>query len=130
MRFRVQRNPRSLAKPLPLLWRRSAILLLFVFVWDLGFELLAPLHFDHETSSARVSVANAPETDPHPDCGLPDHQCALSHHHHFPALISAEHSIILSVATEHLPGTLPVTTRHRASATRLIRGPPANLISG
>jgi len=112
---------------LPLLWRRVAVLLLVIFVWDLGFELLAPLQFDHEHSSAPVWVASAPETEPHPDCGFPDHPCALSHHHHYPALISAEHAIILPVVNEDFAGALPVTALHRASATRLIRGPPSTL---
>jgi hypothetical protein len=108
--------------PLPLLWRRCALLLLFVFVWDIGFELLASLHFDHEPASALVS-ANLPETA-HPDCGLPDHECALSHHHHFPALVGTEHAITLAVATRQLAGTLPVSAYHRTSTARLIRGPP------
>jgi hypothetical protein len=108
---------------LPLLWRRCAALLLFAFVWDIGFELLAPLHFHDEDSSAAVAV-EAPDTDPHPDCGLPDHGCALSHHHHFPALLAAAHAIMLSSATGHLAATLPVSAHHRTATTRLIRGPP------
>jgi hypothetical protein len=101
-------------------------LLLFVFVWDLGFEVLAPLHFHHTKSSAAVSVEPA-EPEHHPDCGLPDHSCALSHHHHFPALISSAHTIILAVATEQILSTLPISALHRSTATRLIRGPPSLL---
>ncbi len=113
-------------KPLPLLWQRCAALLLFAFVWDIGFELLAPLYLGHEHSSAPVSVST-PVTDPHPDCGLPDHGCALSHHHHFPALLASVQSIILPVATEQLAAILPATVHHRAGATSLIRGPPSFL---
>ncbi|MGH9784040.1 MAG: hypothetical protein ACRD88_07625 [Terriglobia bacterium] len=109
-----------------LLWRQCALVLLFVFVWDIGFELLAPLHLDAEAQLAPVQIAGAAETEPHPDCGLPDHQCAVSHHHHFPALISATQSIILPVATEPLAGTLPVAAYHRPSAASLIRGPPSS----
>jgi hypothetical protein len=123
MRLQIITNTRSVRKPLPALWRRSALALLFIFVWDIGFELLAPLHFDQETSSASVSVEPS-EMEHHPDCGFPDHECALSHHHHFPALVSAAHWIILSVATEPLPATPPITARHRDAATGLIRGPP------
>ena len=124
MRVRVRRNRRSLTKPVALLWRQCALALLFVFVWDLGFELLAPLHLDTEAQLTPVQIAGTDESETHPDCGLPDHQCALSHHHHFPALISAAHSVILTVATKLLAGTLPVTAHYRASAARLIRGPP------
>jgi hypothetical protein len=102
--------------------------LLFVFIWDLGFEVLAPLHFDHAASPDAVSVQPA-ETEHHPDCGLPDHSCALSHHHHFPALISAAHAILLPVATEQILSILPVSALHRATAKRLIRGPPSILPS-
>jgi hypothetical protein len=111
---------------LPLLWRRCAALLLFTFVWDIGFELLAPLHFHQDDTSASV-IIEAAETDPHPDCGLPDHGCALSHHHHFPALLAAIQSMVLPVVTEHLVVPLPVAGFHRTSATRLIRGPPVAL---
>jgi hypothetical protein len=111
---------------LPLLWRRCATLLLFVFVWDIGFELFAPLHFDHEDSSASVSIETT-ESERHPDCGLPDHGCAISHHHHFPALLASAQSIILPTVAEHPAGTLPVAALHRTSTTRLIRGPPSLL---
>jgi hypothetical protein len=126
MPLQVITNARSATKPLPALWRRSAFVLLFIFVWDIGFELLAPLHFDPETSLPSVSVIDPAETEYHPDCGFPDHECALSHHHHFPALVSAGHSIVFSVATEPLPATPPVTARYRDAATRLIRGPPSS----
>jgi len=126
VQLRARQIRRSSAKPLPLLWRRCATLLLFVFVWDIGFELLASLHFDHETSSASVS-ANLPESERHPDCGLPDHECALSHHHHFPALLAAVHAINLSSVTGHPAGTLPVSAHYRAATARLIRGPPVAL---
>ena len=126
MQLHARQNQGPSAKPLPLLWRRCAALLLFAFVWDIGFELLAPLHFHQEDSSASV-IVEAPEADPHPDCGLPDHGCALSHHHHFPALLAAAHAIILSSMTEHPAGTLPVSAHHRSATTRLIRGPPVAL---
>jgi hypothetical protein len=109
-----------------LLWRQCAIVLLFAFLWDIGFDLLAPLHADSEAPLAPVSIAEVPDSGTHPDCGLPDHHCALSHHHHFPALVSTTQSIILPAVTEQLAGNLPVTAHHRASTTRLIRGPPSS----
>ena len=124
MRVQVRRNRRSLTKPVALLWRQCALALLFVFVWDLGFELLAPLHLDTETQLAPVQIAGAAETEPHPDCGLPDHQCALSHHHHFPALISATPLIIPPVAGHGSDGAAQVQASHVPQAYRQIRAPP------
>ena len=126
MQLRARQIRVSFARPLPLLWRRCAALLLFAFAWDIGFELLAPLHFHRDDSPASV-IIEASEADPHPDCGLPDHGCALSHHHHFPALLAAVQSIVLPAVTEHLVVPLPVAGFHRTSAARLIRGPPVAL---
>ena len=123
MQLQARPNQGPSTKPLPLLWRRCAALLLFSFVWDIGFELLAPLHFHSDDSSASVTL-EAPETDRHPDCGLPDHGCALSHHHHFPALLAAAHAIILSSVTGQPAGMLPVSAYHRTATARPIRGPP------
>jgi hypothetical protein len=98
--------------------------LLFVFVWDIGFELLAPLHLDAETQLAPVQIAGTDETEPHPDCGLPDHQCALSHHHHFPAIVSATPFIISPVSGHRSEGAAQVQASHIPQAYRQIRAPP------
>lgn len=108
-------------------WRQCALVLLFVFVWDLGFDLLAPLHVDPESLEVPVGVAEAPDTGNHPDCGLPDHKCALSHHHHFPALVSTAQSLILPVASNQQAGTPPAVSVHCPLASRLIRAPPAEV---
>ena len=101
--------------------------MLFVVVWDICFDLIAPLHADLEASFSGVGIADTSGADPesHPGCGVPDHSCVLSHHHHFPALVSTT-QFIISVITSHRPeGAAQVKAAHIPKAYRHIRAPPA-----
>ena len=103
--------------------------MLLVFVWDICFDLVAPLHVEPGVSVSGVGITDTSgrDTESHPDCGLPDHDCALSHHHHFPALVSATQFVIFAVASNGPEGAAQGKAVHIPHANRHIRAPPAEL---
>ncbi len=108
--------------------RRLAQALLFVFVWDLGFHLLAPLHSLPNLAPAEMMLAGDEDTgssDDHSDCGMPGHGCALSHHHHFPALLSHSYFTIPLRALRPAEWVYRVPIGHTPLAAGLIRAPPS-----
>ena len=109
-----------------LFWRQCALLMLLLVVWDICFDLLAPLHADLDASFSGVGVTGSSEADPesHPGCGIPDHSCVLSHHHHFPALVSTTQFVIFAIARPRPEGAEQVNAVHIPQANRLIRAPP------
>ena len=126
MSFRTRRNRFSLTKPATLLWRQCALLMLLMVVWDICFDLIAPLHANPGASFPGVGITDTSEADPesHPGCGIPDHSCVLSHHHHFPALVSTTQFVIFAIARPRPEGAEQVNAVHIPQANRLIRAPP------
>ena len=126
MSLRIKRNRVSLTKRTALFWRQCAMLLLLVVVWDICFDLIAPLHADLDASFSGVGITDTSGADPesHPGCGLPDHSCVLSHHHHFPALVSTTQFVVSAVASNGAERTSQVKTIYIPQANRHIRAPP------
>ena len=105
--------------------KTCAFLMALVFVWDIGFHLLAPLHAISNGSESISSFAGESNTDPDPDCGIPGHGCALSHHHHFPALVSTAQFVISAVACRRPVGASTISAIYVPREHRQIRAPPA-----
>ena len=105
------------------------MLLLLVVVWDICFDLIAPLHADLDASISGVDITGTSGADPesHPGCGLPDHSCSLSHHHHFPAVVSTPQFIIPAILSNRPVGTAQVKAAHIPQANGQIRAPPQTL---
>jgi len=74
-----------------LIRRYTTTLLLLFFVWDLHLDSTPHVHTVPDCPAiAGVCIAGGGQEHSdtsHPDCGMPDHDCALAHHHHFPALL-------------------------------------------
>jgi hypothetical protein len=105
-----------------------ATLLLLFFAWDMVLDSVPPAHAIRDSSRGSVvSISSGGADNPsddHPDCGLPDHGCALTHHHHFPGVLSSAGFTIL-VAALHLATSDEVpATGHSSSSNLLIRAPP------
>lgn len=105
-----------------------AWLLLLCFFSDIVVDSLPPLHTNEDSGdSAAFSLLSGSGSNPaddHPDCGMPDHGCALTHHHHFPAVLGVLH-FTTSVATLYLAKTDPVpVTEHSSSSSHPICAPP------
>lgn len=105
-----------------------ATLLLLFFVWDAVDDAIPPRHAAldfSEDSAVTISSGgvNNPDDD-HPDCGLPDHGCALTHHHHFPAVIGSNNSTIFVVALEAAMPDQPAASGHAPLSDHPIRAPP------
>src|SRR5260221_3436012 len=91
-----------------------ATLLLLFFAWDIVLDSLPPIHVIRDLSGGPTVSISSPGTgnpaDDHPDCGLPDHGCALTHHHHFPALLrSARFSIVVAAISQPKSEIVPMT---------------------
>jgi len=105
----------------------AALLLLF-FAGDLLLDAFPPVHTaqDFPTGPA-VSASNSGAENPaddFPGCGIPGHACALSHHHHFPAVLSTNIFTIL-VATLHVVKSEIVPRMgHSPASNYPIRAPP------
>ena len=105
-----------------------AWLLLLCFVSDVVVDSIPPLHADEDSGgSAAFSLLSGSGSNPaddHPDCGMPDHGCALSHHHHFPAVLGIT-SFTISVASLRVVrlAEAPITG-HAPSSDGPIRAPP------
>ena len=106
----------------------AALLLLF-FAWDIVLDSAPPIHAVRDLSGdAAVSVSSGSTANPdgdHPDCGIPGHGCALSHHHHFPAVLGST-NFTISVAVLHLAKSDKVpATGHSLLSHHPIRAPPS-----
>src|ERR1019366_3760204 len=105
-----------------------AWLLLLCFVSDIVVDSLPPLHANEDAGgSAAFSLLSGSGSNPgddHPDCGMPDHGCALSHHHHSPAVLGIT-SFTIAVAAFRVirSGEAPITG-HAPASDRPIRAPP------
>ena len=130
MNSRTRRKRQTVTKhAAAFLWRQCAMVMLLVVVWDICFDLIAPLHADPDASFSGVGITGTSEADPesHPGCGIPDHSCSLSHHHHFPAVVSTAQFTISAVASNGPEGTAQVKAIHIPQANRQIRAPPETL---
>jgi hypothetical protein len=105
-----------------------AWLLLLCFFSDIVVDLLPPLHASEDAGgSAAFSALSGSGSNPrndHPDCGMPDHCCGLTHHHHFPSVLTIA-SFTIAVASFHVArsGEAPITG-HALASDRPIRAPP------
>jgi hypothetical protein len=105
-----------------------ATFLLLFFAWDFVLDSVPPIHAIRDFSAcSAVSISSGGAGNPaddHPDCGLPDHGCALTHHHHFPGVLSSS-SLTIFVAALHLVTSDNVLARGHSPASDLpIRAPP------
>ena len=108
----------------PISQRVCSFLLALAFIWDIGFHLIASPHGLFEASGSTTEITPGGGGDMDPDCGVPGHGCALSHHHHFPALVTTSQFLIAPVALTSESGALPTVVAHRSISSRLIRAPP------
>jgi hypothetical protein len=105
-----------------------AWLLLLSFVSDIVVDSIPLLHANEDAGdSAAFSLLGGSGSNPaddHPDCGMPDHGCALSHHHHSPAVLGIT-SFTIAVASFRVSrsGEAPITG-HAPASDRPIRAPP------
>ena len=108
--------------------RVISTLLLLYFVWDFGVDWFPRAHIVPDSGRGFVLLAGGSQTPPadsDPDCGFPDHQSALTHHHHFPGVIAAEAwfmPVAIAGVAEH---TVFLRTGHAPVSFEGIRGPPA-----
>ena len=105
-----------------------AALLLVFFVWDMVLDSAPSLHAIRDLAGkSAVSVSSgggAHPDDDHPDCGLPDHGCALTHHHHFPAVLGSTNFAIPVAALRLDKSDKVLTTGHAPLSNHPIRAPP------
>ena len=105
-----------------------ATCLLLFFAWDIVLDSVPPLHAILDFSGGSVvsissSAPGNPDTD-HPDCGIPGHGCALSHHHHFPAILGFSNFTILVAAVCLLASNIVPSPGHVSPSSHPIRAPP------
>ena len=107
--------------------QRLALLLVWMFVWDLAEHLAAPAHshLSPDNSVQRLlpgGGAQNPSEDP--DCGFLDHGCALTHHHHFAAVLgdSPQPFLPSSVLLDYYGQNVAIF--HSSRTRRPIRAPP------
>src|ERR1035441_2460986 len=114
------------------LFRQSiAALLLLFFAWDIVLDSAPPVHAVQDlpgdpvvsiSSGRQDNTGNTNDGDP--DCGMPDHGCALSHHHHFPAVLSSTNVTILVAALLLAKSDKVPATGHSPLSHHPIRAPP------
>jgi hypothetical protein len=107
-------------------FRRSvcALLLLF-FLWDIAWHTM-PLGHLHDLFAAGTSILDGSSAAPaDPGCGIPGHGCALSHHHHYPAIVGSTRLPIHVASLYVSRSEVSPATQHRATPAGLIRAPPS-----
>jgi hypothetical protein len=68
--------------------RVLASLLVLLMISDLGFHLVDPFLHASADASCVFPVVTDHQPEPSGECGIPGHEGAPFHHHHFPTLIS------------------------------------------
>jgi len=110
------------------LQRTVAGLLLLLFVWDAAFHLSAQSYPVPDARGAGVLWFGAGDSgshEGHPNCGFPDHGCALSHHHHFPAFLTTAHFALPYAVFHRDERALLLAALQSPQAARQIRAPPS-----
>lgn len=106
-------------------WAASG--LLFLFVSDLGYHLLAPLLASPNAQTETWLLpgqGHAGSSESDPGCGIPDHSGTPFHHHHFPAVVTQAVFPVPLITLAWVSGILLVGTVPPAFVTSLSRAPP------
>ena len=109
-----------------LLRQRGVAVLLVSFAADLAFHTISPFvtNFSPKQSVVRISDARTQNLPLDPDCGIPEHESAVPHHNHLPALISHADLAIPPVAVNSEERDRATPAPYSPRIARLIRAPP------